>query len=206
MRARVAKYPPRTTSHTASLRTPVNKAFSDAAVFGRCHHAECERWLVNQKRGQKEASAYVARRKQADRAELARSTQRPRPEPVVAASSRGLHRRTSRCIRPPGQDQEYGVPPALRDGPPRHSLRGAARPRRGRSRPHPLDWERYPRRAPCYRHGRDHPPDPAKYDGLGRAAHRGEGWQDRTRVDLLGSALALSPVGHHRPTRTLLVS
>jgi hypothetical protein len=42
------------------LRTPVNKAFSDAAVFGRCHHAECERWLVNQKRGRKESS-YVLR-------------------------------------------------------------------------------------------------------------------------------------------------
>src|SRR5215208_3439108 len=55
-------------------RTPVNKAFSDAAVFGRCHHAECERWLGNQKRRRKETSSYVLRRKQADRAELARST------------------------------------------------------------------------------------------------------------------------------------
>ena len=50
------------------------------------------------------------------------------------------------------------------------------------------------------------PPDPAKSEGVGRVAHRGEGWQDRPGVDLLGSALALSPVGHHRPTRTLLVS
>jgi hypothetical protein len=56
------------------LRTPVNKAFSDAAVFGRCHHAVCERWLVNQKRGRKESSSHVLRRKQADRAELTRST------------------------------------------------------------------------------------------------------------------------------------
>src|ERR671912_2233011 len=50
------------------------------------------------------------------------------------------------------------------------------------------------------------PPDPVKSEGMGRVAHRGEGWQDRTRVGLLGSALALGPVGHHRPTRTLLVS
>src|SRR5215208_2949351 len=97
------------------LRTPVNKAFSDAAVFGRCHHAECERWLVNQKRGRKESSSHVLRRKQGDRAEPARSAQRPRPESVVAASSRGLHRRTSRCVSPPGQTKEYGVSAALRD-------------------------------------------------------------------------------------------
>ena len=55
-------------------RTSVNKAFSDAAVFGRCHHAECERWLVHQKSRRKESSSYVLRRKQGDRAEPARST------------------------------------------------------------------------------------------------------------------------------------
>jgi hypothetical protein len=32
--------PPVRTFHTVSLDTPVNKAFSDAAVFGWCHHAE----------------------------------------------------------------------------------------------------------------------------------------------------------------------
>src|SRR5215213_8103313 len=105
----------------------------------------------------KETSSYVLRRKQGDRAELARSAQRSRPECVVAASSRGLHSRTSRCVHPLGQDQEYGLPAALRDGPTRHPPRGAARPRRGRSRPHPLDGKRYPRRTPCYPHGRDHP-------------------------------------------------
>src|SRR5215207_3702753 len=128
----------------------------------------------------KEASSYVLRRKQGDRAEPPRSTQRPRPESMVTASSRGLHRRTSRCVRPPKQDQEYGVPAALRDGPSRHPLRGAARPRRGRTRPHPLDGKRYPRRTACYRHGRDDPPDPAKSEGVGRVAHRGEGRQERT--------------------------
>src|SRR5215204_4528002 len=55
-------------------RTLVNKAFSDAAVFGWCHHAERERWLGNQKRRRKETSSYVLRRKQEDRAEPTRST------------------------------------------------------------------------------------------------------------------------------------
>src|SRR5215208_2805472 len=87
-------------------RTPVNKAFSDAAVFGRCHHAGRGRWLVNQKRRRKETSSYVLRQKQADRAEPARSAQRPRPEPVVATSSRALHSRSSRCVRSLGQEQE----------------------------------------------------------------------------------------------------
>ena len=50
------------------------------------------------------------------------------------------------------------------------------------------------------------PPDPAKSEGVGRVAHRGEGWQDRPGVDLLGSALAVVPAGYHRPTWTLLVS
>jgi hypothetical protein len=36
--------------------------------------------------------------------------------------------------------------------------------------------------------------------------YRAEVWQDRARVILLGSALAVGPVGHHRTTRTLLVS
>src|SRR5829696_10133484 len=109
-------------------------------------------------RGRKEASTYVLRRKQADRAEHHRSAQRPRPESMVAASSRGLHRRTSRCVGPLEQDQDYRVPPALRNSPSQHPFRSAARPRRGRSRPHPLDGERYPCRTACYRHGRDHPP------------------------------------------------
>src|SRR5215211_4724241 len=173
---------------------------------GKLRRALRDKPASHMSRGRKEASSYVLRRKQGGRAEPARSAQRPRPESMVAASSRGLHRRTSRCVRPPKQDQKYGVSAALRDGPPRHPLRGAARPRRGRSRPHPLDGERYPRRTACYPHGRDHPPDPAKSEGLWRVANRGEGWQDRPRVDLLGSALAPGPVGHHRPTRTLLVS
>src|SRR5215210_897049 len=42
-------------------RTVVNKAFSDAAVFGRCHHAGRGRWLAHQQRGRKEASFYVGR-------------------------------------------------------------------------------------------------------------------------------------------------
>ena len=29
----------------------MNKAFSDTVVFGRCHHAECERWLVSVEEG-----------------------------------------------------------------------------------------------------------------------------------------------------------
>src|SRR5215208_3084089 len=125
---------------------------------GKLRRALRDKRASHMRRGRKEASSYVLRRKQGDRAEPARSAQRPRPESMVAASSRGLHRRTSRCVRPPKQDQKYGVSAALRDGPPRHPLRGAARPRRGRSRPHPLDGERYPRRTACYPHGRDHPP------------------------------------------------
>src|SRR5215218_5881498 len=65
------------------------------------------------KRGRKEASTYVLRRKQADRVEHHRGAQRPRPESMVQASSRGLHRRTPRCVGPPEQDQDYGLPPAL---------------------------------------------------------------------------------------------
>src|SRR5215212_8334085 len=126
-----------------------------------------ERRKVRSRR--KEGSSYVLGRKQGDRAELARSAQRSRPEPVVAASSRGLHRRTSRCVHPLGQDQEYGIPAALRDGPSQHPPRGAARPLRGRSCPHPLDGVWYPLRTPCYRHGRDHPPDPAKSERHPRA-------------------------------------
>ena len=49
-------------------------------------------------------------------------------------------------------------------------------------------------------------PDPAKSEGVGHVAYRGKRWQDRTRVVLLGSALALGPVGHHRATRTFLIS
>jgi hypothetical protein len=49
-------------------RTPVKRAFSDAAAFGRCHHANHECWLINQKRRRKESSSYVLRRKQGDRA------------------------------------------------------------------------------------------------------------------------------------------
>src|SRR5215204_5562334 len=96
------------------------------------------------KRGRKEASTYVPRRKQADRFEHHRSTQRPRLESMVPASSRGLHRRTPRCVGTPEQDQDNRVSPALRNGPPQHPLRSAARSRRGRSRPHPLDGEWYP--------------------------------------------------------------
>ena len=71
-----------------------------------------------------------------------------------------------------------------------------------------IQWtsERHPRRKAGYSHGTDHPPDQAKYDGVGGGACRGEGWQDRTRVELLGSALAFGSVGHHRTTRTLLAS
>src|SRR5215208_607738 len=56
------------TFHTASPRTPVKRAFSDAAAFGRCHHANHECSLINQKRRRKESSSYVLRRKQGDRA------------------------------------------------------------------------------------------------------------------------------------------
>jgi hypothetical protein len=126
----------------------------------------------------------------------------PQPEKSLG----GLHRRTSPCVGPPEQIQECGVPPALRDGPSRHPLRGAARTRRGGSRFHPLDTERYPRRMAGYRHRRDHHPDPAKSEGAGRGAYRAEIRQDRARVVLLGSALAVGPVGHPRTTRTLPVS
>ena len=66
-----------------------------------------------------------------------------------------------------GQDQQYRLPAALRDGPSRHPLGGVARPGRGPSRPHPLDGKRYPRRTARYPHGRDHSPDPAKSEGVG---------------------------------------
>src|SRR5918993_5879077 len=87
-------------------RTPVNKAFSDAELFGRCHHAGRGRWLAHHQRGRKEASSYVGTREQGDRADRDRSAQRPRPESMVSASSRGLQSRTSRCVGPPEQDQE----------------------------------------------------------------------------------------------------
>src|SRR5215217_5968302 len=89
-------------------RTPVNKAFSDAELFGRCHHAGRRRWLAHHQRGRKEASSYVGAREQGDRAERDQSAQRPRPESMVQASSGGLHSRTSRCVGPPEQDKSVG--------------------------------------------------------------------------------------------------
>src|SRR5215208_1457878 len=97
-------------------RTPVNKAFSDAELFGRCHHAGRGRWLARHQRGRKEASSYVGAREQGDRADRDRSSKLPRPESMVSASSRGLQSRTSRCVGPPEQDQECRLLPALRDG------------------------------------------------------------------------------------------
>src|SRR5918994_3456317 len=63
------------------------------------------------KRGRKEASIYVIRRKQADRPEHHRSAKRPRPESMVQASSRGLHRRTSRCVDPLNKTKTMGWSP-----------------------------------------------------------------------------------------------
>ena len=50
------------------------------------------------------------------------------------------------------------------------------------------------------------PPTRRSMTVSGVGACRGEGWQDRPRVELLGSALAFGAVGHHRTTRTLLAS
>src|SRR4029453_10400342 len=74
----------------------------------------------------KGGTSYVGRRReQADRAEHLRSAQHPRPEYLVSASSGGLHRRASWCVGPTEEDHGHRLQPALRDGLPRHPLRGA---------------------------------------------------------------------------------
>src|SRR5215203_5372678 len=57
---------------------------------GKLRRALRDKRASHMRRGRKEASSYVLRRKQGGRAEPARSTQRPRPESMVAASSGGL--------------------------------------------------------------------------------------------------------------------
>jgi hypothetical protein len=61
---------------------------------------------------------------------------------------------------------------------PRSPLRGPQRRRRRQSSLHTLGGERHPNRAARHRHGKDHPTDQAKGDGIGCLAHRGEGRQD----------------------------
>jgi hypothetical protein len=97
----------------------VNKAFSDAAVFGRCHHAECERWLVNQKRRRKEVLLMSSE----ENKQIALSLLEALNARDLSLWSRHLaedyiaeHPGVS---APPGQTQEYGIPAALRDGPSR---------------------------------------------------------------------------------------
>src|SRR5215211_2826878 len=63
------------------------------------------------KRGRKEASSYALRSKQAGRADRDRGAKRPRPESMGAASSRELHRRTSRCVDPLNKTKSMGWSP-----------------------------------------------------------------------------------------------